>query len=332
MKPPGEEPIVKVRTVEDLMEMAHGYQRSMVLFAAMDLGVFSALAGGPSDAASLARRLCADPRRLAILLNALVGVGLLGKKGKGYRNGEIANRFLADGPASKASILLHHLNCWTEWTRLPHTVRAGGKRPGRKKGYQENFIRGMEDNARERAAIVAARIPLRKGERVLDLGGGPGTYAVEWAKRYPGARLTVFDTPETLAVTRKILEEKGASRLVALREGDFMRDRLGGPFDFIWISQILHAYSEKECRFLLRKARRATAPGGRVAVQEFLLKEGGTSPPGPAFFSVHMVAVTEGGKAYTAAEIASLFRSSGFRKVSVGRPDARGVGVVTARP
>src|SRR3970282_1919278 len=123
MKPPGEEPIVKVRTVEDLMEKANGYPRSMVRFAPMGLGLFSALAGGPSDPASLARRLCADPRRLAILLNALVGVGLLGKKGKGYRNGEIANRFVAGAPASKASILLHHLNCWTEWTRTTDTDR-----------------------------------------------------------------------------------------------------------------------------------------------------------------------------------------------------------------
>lgn len=87
-----------------------------------------------------------------------------------------------------------------------------------------------------------------------------------------------------------------------------MRDRLGGPYDFLWISQILHAYSEKECVVLLRKARKAATPGGRVAVQEFLLDESGAFPPGPAFFSVHMVAVTEGGKAYTAREIASLFR------------------------
>ena len=328
--PTGEEPIVKVTTVDDLMEMAHGYQRSMVLFTAIDLGVFSALSEGPSDALRLARRLSADPRRLSILLNALVGVGLLGKKGKTYRNGEIASRFLADGPLSKASILLHHLDCWPEWTTLSGKIRAGGKAPGKRKGHQENFIRGMEDNARERAVSVAKRFPLREGERVLDLGGGPGTYAVEWAKRCPGARLTVFDTPETLAVTRKILKEKGASRLVALREGDFLRDRLGGPYDFIWISQILHAYSEKECVSLLRKARKAATPGGRVAVQEFLLEKSGTFPPGPAFFSVHMVAVTEGGKAYTAREIASLFRAAGYRKVSADKPDARGVGVVTA--
>ncbi|MGA7105369.1 MAG: methyltransferase [Candidatus Deferrimicrobiaceae bacterium] len=330
MKALKKEPIVPVRTIDDLMEIAHGYQRSMVLFAALDLGVFSALADGPADAARLARRLSADTRRLSILMNALVGVGLLGKRGTTYRNSGIADRFLADGPLSKASILLHHLDCWVEWTTLAGKIRVGRKRPGRKKGYQENFIRGMEDNSRERAVYVAKKIRLRKGERVLDLGGGPGTYAVELAKRYPGTSVTVFDTPETLAITRKILKEKGASRLVALREGDFLRDRLGGPYDFVWISQILHAYPEKDCLFLLRKVRKAVARGGRVAVQEFLLEKGGTFPPGPAFFSVHMVAATEGGKAYTVDEIAAMFKAAGYRRVTRGKPDIRGVGIISA--
>jgi len=330
MKSLKKEPIVPVRTIDDLMEMAHGYQRSMVLFAALDLGVFSALADGPADAARLARRLAADTRRLSILMNALVGVGLLGKSGNSYRNSEIADRFLADGPLSKASILLHHLDCWPEWTTLAGKIRVGRKAPGKGKGYQENFIRGMEDNARERALFVAKQIPLREGERVLDLGGGPGTYAVEWAKRYPGARVTVFDVPETLSVARKILREKGASRLVSLREGDFLRDRIGGPYDFVWISQILHAYSEKDCLFLLRKVRKAVVHGGRVAVQEFLLEKGGTFPPGPAFFSVHMVAVTDGGKAYTTDEVAAMFKAAGYRRVTRGEPDIRGVGIVLA--
>jgi 3-hydroxy-5-methyl-1-naphthoate 3-O-methyltransferase len=331
MKSLKKEPIVPVRTIDDLMEMAHGYQRSMVLFAALELGVFSALADGPTDAARLARRLSADSRRLPILMNALVGVGLLGKRGNSYRNSEIAGRFLAEGPLSKSSILLHHLDCWPEWTVLADKIRAGRKGPGKGKAYQENFIRGMEDNARERAVFVAKQIPLREGERVLDLGGGPGTYAVEWAKRYPGARVTVFDIPDTLAVTRKILREKGASRLVALREGDFLCDRIGGPYDFVWISQILHAYPEKDCLFLLRKVRKSVARGGRVAVQEFLLERGGTFPPGPAFFSVHMVAVTEGGKAYTADEVAAMFKASGYRRVTRGQPDIRGVGIISAQ-
>ena len=186
----------------------------------------------------------------------------------------------------------------------------------------------MEENARERAVAVARKIPLRRGDRVLDLGGGPGTYAVAWADACPGAEITVFDTPSTLRVARKILREKGAYGRVRLSEGDFLEDPLGGPYDFVWISQILHAYSGSDCVKLLRRVRSALVPGGRVAVQEFLLAEGKTSPPGPVFFSVHMVAVTEGGRAYTAREIAVMMKTAGFRKITVDRPDPRGVGIV----
>jgi 3-hydroxy-5-methyl-1-naphthoate 3-O-methyltransferase len=73
------------------------------------------------------------------------------------------------------------------------------------------------------------------------------------------------------------------------------------------------------------------APKGRVAVQEFVLDEGKTSPQGPAFFSVHMVAVTEGGRAYTAGEIAVMLSTAGFRKVRAFPPDAAGVGIVMGR-
>lgn len=322
--------MASMRTVEELMEAAHGYQRSMTLFTALRLGIFSALASGPSDATRLARKLFADPRRLSILLNALVAIGLLRRKGLEYRNGTLASRFLSEGPLSKRSILLHHLDCYGEWAGLEKKVRRG-KKMGTDPGYQENFIRGMEDNSRERAARVAQEFPLREGERLLDLGGGPGTYAVEWANRYPDARVALFDLPETTRITRKILAEKGTSGKITILSGDFTRDPLGGPYDVVWISQILHAFSERECIRLLRKVRSSMSPMGRVAVQEFLLDEGKTSPPGPALFSLHMVAVTEGGRSYTAEEIAVMLSTAGFRKVRAGRPDPAGVGIVTGR-
>ncbi len=319
-----------MKTVEQLMETAHGYQRSMTLFTALRLGVFTVLASGPSDATRLARALSADPGRLSILLNALVAMGLLRRTGLRYRNGALASRFLAEGRASKRSILLHHLDCYGEWTELDRKVRKGA-RGGRDPGYQENFIRGMEDNSRERAVRVAREFPLHHGERLLDLGGGPGTYAVEWASRYPFAKVALFDLPETTRITRKILAEKGASGKVGILPGDFMADPLGGPYDFVWISQILHAFSERDCVRLLRKVRGVLAPKGRVAVQEFLLDEGKTSPAGPALFSLHMVAVTEGGRSYSGGEIAAMLRTAGYRKVRAGRPDPAGVGIVTAR-
>ena len=323
--------MVPVRSVDDLMAVGHGYQQSMILLAALKLGVFRALAGGACEARVLARRVRADTEKLSILLDALAALGLVEKRGRRYRNAKPAHDFLLPGPRSKESILLHHLDGWGEWGRLSATVRAGRTpRRGAEGNWQENFIRGMEENALERAAVVARKIPLRPGERVLDLGGGPGTYAVAWADACPGAGITVFDTPATLRVARKILREKGAQGRVRLVEGDFLEDPLGGPYDFVWISQILHAYSGSDCVKLLRRARSALAPGGRVAVQEFLLAEGKTSPPGPVFFSVHMVAVTEWGRAYTAREIAAMMKAAGFRKISAARPDPRGVGILRA--
>jgi SAM-dependent methyltransferase len=318
-----------VRNADDLMATGHGYQRSMTLFAALKLGLFRGLAAGGCDASALARRVGADPGKLSILLDALAAQGLVAKRGKIYRNARVARELLLPGPRSQESILLHHLDGWGEWGRLSATVRAGRTPRGSAGGnWQENFIRGMEEKSRERAVAVARKFPLRSGDRVLDLGGGPGTYAVAWAQAYPRAEIAVFDLPETLRVARKILREKGAGARIRLVTGDFLKDPLGGPYDFIWISQILHAFPEADCRKLLRKARAALAPGGRVAVQEFLLAEGKTSPPGPAFFSVHMVAVTGGGRAYTAREIAAMMKAAGFRKISADRPDPRGVGIV----
>lgn len=80
---------------------------------------------------------------------------------------------------------------------------------------------------------------------------------------------------------------------------------------------------------LLRKAS-AHAPGGRLAVQEFVLSEGKVGPPGPVFFSVHIVAVTEGERACTAKEIAGMIRKGGFRKIAVDLPDSRGFGILRA--
>src|SRR5512139_4077058 len=319
-----------IRSVAKLMEVGHGYQRSMVLFAALKTGVFRALAEGPCGAPALARRIGADPGKLSVLLDALAALGLVSKSGGKYRNAGVARELLLPGPRSLESILLHHLDGWGDWGRLAATIRAGRRpRLGAEGGYQENFIRGMEENARERAARVARAFPLGPGERVLDLGGGAATYAVAWADAYPGARITVFDTPGTLRVTRKILREKGAEGRVRLLEGDFLVDPTGGPYDFVWISQILHAFAEPDCRRLLRRARAALAPGGRAGVQEFLLDDGKVSPPGPVFFSVHMVAVTGGGRAYTAGEISGMMGKAGFRKISAGPKDARGVGVIT---
>ena len=317
-----------VRNLDDLLALGSGYQKSMILLCSVRLGVFRGLADGPLDASSLAQKIGADPLRLGILLDALALLELIHKTGGRYRLSGAARQFLLPGVRSQESILLHVMNCWSAWENLEGKIRRGRKNPGSKSEYQENFVRGMGERSRERAHATVRKFPLKDGERLLDLGGGPGMYAAAWAKAYPGAEIFLFDLPETLRVTRKIIAEDGNVGRVRLLRGDFLKDSIGGPYNFVWISQILHAFSEKDCIGLLGKARDALLPGGKAAVHEFMVSEKKTSPPGPVFFSVHMVAVTEGGRTYTAKEIAAMMKKAGFCNIRTFPPDRDGVGIM----
>ena len=317
-----------IRNLNDLMELGQGYQQSMILLCSIRLGVFRGLAKSPLSALELARNIGADPSRLEVLLNGLVALRLLSKAGGCYRLSRAAREFLLSGRQSRESILLHLMDCWDDWGKLAGKIRGGQKKRGGEVGYQENFIRGMGENSRERAEAVARKFPLRSGDRLLDLGGGPGAYAVAWATAYPGVEVFLFDLPATLRVTRKILKEKRVEGRVRLLQGDFLKDPIGGPYSFVWISQILHAFSQKDCVKLLGKARAALAPGGKAAVQEFMVCERKISPPGPVLFSVHMVALTEAGRTYTSNEIAAMMKEAGFRGIKAFPADPGGVGIV----
>jgi SAM-dependent methyltransferase len=278
-------------------------------------------------------------RRLAALLEALAALGAVEREGARYRVSEAGRSFLG-GASARAR---HHLDHWDEWGRLAPAIAgeavggAGGReRRRREREYREDFARTLEANARERAAAVAARFPLPPGARLLDLGCGGGGYGAAWLLSSPGAEVTFCDLPGTLPVTRKILRERGIAAGRGCRPrflgADVLRDPLGGPYDFAWISHVLHGMGPDDCLALLRKVRASLAPGGTAAVQEFLPPPpGGAEAEGLSFFRLHMAAVTKGGRLYTAREIASLLRKAGFRALSGGEADGEGVGIVTGK-
>ena len=51
----------------------------------------------------------------------------------------------------------------------------------------------------------------------------------------------------------------------------------GGPYDAVFIRHILHNYNEETCRTILRKCMEAVAPGGTLAIIEFLAERGQTA-------------------------------------------------------
>ena len=77
-----------------LMQLANAFSESQTLLTATDLDVFTAIGREGRTAGEIANRCKADPEGMLLLLNALVGLGLLSLRGSRYRNPPIGRRYL----------------------------------------------------------------------------------------------------------------------------------------------------------------------------------------------------------------------------------------------
>ncbi|NIQ93334.1 MAG: methyltransferase domain-containing protein [Desulfuromonadales bacterium] len=322
----------------DLMRLAHGFEMAKAFFTANDLDLFTCLGETGEVSERLAERLEVDERALALLLNALTAMGLIEKDGERYRNGAAAARYLVHGENYRGHIFKHIHHCWEAWNDLPEVVAEGhpaGVKEEKILGGQEEwtrtFIRGMDDVTRDLAPQVAPQVGFDGAGSLLDVGGGPGTYAAAFLDAVPSLqRVQLFDLPGALEVARERLSARGLLEKVELVEGDMHRDDLPSAVDAVWVSQVFHSQGEEGCRRIIDKAFRALNQGGTLAVHEFLLRDDKTGPLGPALFALHMLVMTQNGRAYSGAEIASWMAERGFSSVEV-RQVSDDTGVVVGR-
>jgi len=304
---------------QELRRLWSGFQGSRVLFTANNYRIFDHLKK-QKTAASLAKDLGTDKRATEILLDALTGLGLLNKQKKLYKNTATASELLvSEKPFYQGDIIRHASTLWDNWSGLDKTLKTGN--PCQMSQNHEAFILAMHNLSVFKAKEVVRAIGLRDARKALDLGGGPGTYAMEIAKK--GIHVVLFDRPETIRIARRVINKtvpalKARSRKwvkgIDFIRGDFIIDDIGNGYDIILISQIFHAYPEKDNIGLLKKCRNALNTNGRVVVQEFLIDEGRTRPAQSALFAVNMLVNTSGGRCYSQGEISEWCLKAGFKR------------------
>lgn len=301
------------REAQWLRMMWGGFWSSRIIITANNLGIFDQLIE-PADAQAVATAIKADPRAVEVLLNALTALRLVRKKGDRYCNASLSACFLVSGtPHYQGDILKHADNLWQGWSQLDTVVITG--RPAAKATFDhQSFIMGMHNIAALIAPEVVKAIDVREVEHALDLGGGPGTYAMEM-HRQGAATVTHFDLPDTTAIARTMVQQAGLDGIV-FRSGDVLKDDLGNGYDLILLSQFIHAFSPEETLQIFKKACQALRPGGRIVVQEFPLNPSHSAPTQGALFSVNMLVNTPGGRCYPAREICALLKQAGCVRTS----------------
>jgi 2-polyprenyl-3-methyl-5-hydroxy-6-metoxy-1,4-benzoquinol methylase len=183
----------------------------------------------------------------------------------------------------------------------------------RNQNWFESFIEAMHDRAKRQAPELVTNIDLTNVKKVLDVGGGPGTFAMEFVRAKDGITADVFDLPNVIPLTRKYIERAGLSGKVGTVAGDYTIDGLGKGYDLIFLSAIIHSNSLDVNALLIKKCADALNPDGLIVIQDHIMNEDRTSPVAGALFAINMLVSTMDGNTYTEAEVIKWFTNAGIR-------------------
>ncbi len=297
---------------KEIRRLSGGFQSARVLITANNFRIFDVLEK-EQTASAVARKIRTDKRATEILLDALTGMELIHKKKGTYKNRPIASRMLVSGKKYyQGDIISHSEMIWDRWSSLDRIVKTG--KPASGPRNHTAFILGMHNLSVLKAGEVIKGIGLDNVHKVLDLGGGPGTYAIEMAKK--GLDVSLFDLPETMKIARKVAKQSGLPKnSITYMGGDFLKDDIGKDYDLILISQILHMFSDRVNITLIRKCKKALSKNGKIVIHEFAIHEDRTTPVYSSLFAITMLVNTSGGRTYAPGEIGRWFRKTGFKKV-----------------
>jgi SAM-dependent methyltransferase len=297
------------------MEYAElGWQEAVILGSAKREGILEAVADGSRSAEEVAKELGASPRAVYALLSALVELGVLAEDENRFRLLEEHRGPLLDRshPDYAGGLIVHRFELIRKWGRIPEILKTGSPiddEPTQGPEGKETFIYSMrrlaKPGVRAVADLLLSRLP--ENPHILDIGGGPGTYAEAFTEG--GARVTVLDLPEVVELMKEHLAAAGVSAY----SGDFNEGLPEGPFDAVYLGSVSHIYGPDENQALIQRVAESLAPGGLIAIRDFIR---GVSK-GAALFAVNMVVNTESGDTYTEAEYRGWLTAAGFEGIEV---------------
>ncbi len=309
--------------IPQIVELASAFYGSSVLFAALELDLFTALREAPgARAEALVQTLGCDPRGLRLLLDAAVAVGLLTKVDDGYALTPAAAATLVRGaPQDLTQAIAYNRDVYPAWGRLAALARTGrpveppklhlGEDPERTR----RFALSMHGRALGIGRAVVPLLGLPKGARVLDLAGGPGTYALLMAQSDPTLTCDTYDLPAISAVAREITLP--CADRVRCHAGDYHTDVWPeAAYDAVTLFGCLHQESPESIADILRRAYAALRPGGCVYVLDMMTGPDHTTPPFSALFALNMALTTDHGWVFSDAELEGWMAAAGFADFS----------------
>ncbi|MGE0766122.1 MAG: methyltransferase [Hyphomicrobiaceae bacterium] len=310
-------------TTVRLQNIAQAYGQSAALMAAVELGVFTAIAKGAGSFEEIAAAVGILPTNAERLVVVLCAAGLVERNGERLTNAADVQRFLVDGePGYMGPWITFTKPQWNEWGRLAEHLRVPQlKRMGSigdftvedaRRYHKATYSIGMGAGRR-----FVRQVDLARRSRIMDIGGGSGAYCIQAAKQHPHIRGVVLDLPPVVTVAREFLAENGVADRVTAEPCNFVTDPFPTDCDVAIMASNLPMYAREIIASVVKKAHDALLPGGQFHLIGETTNNQRTGPWGPAYWGLGQAISESEGVAHSEADVIGYFEAAGFRDVTV---------------
>ncbi|MDF3130529.1 methyltransferase [Kiritimatiellaeota bacterium B1221] len=308
----------------DLVDLASGYWKSFAIGTALELNIFSELSEREQDIESLSKSISCAPLHLEALLNSLCGMGLLDKKKNHFFLHPDQKAYLDPrSPDNMLGAFAFNQDLAGLWMKLPGCIRSGepvlpdnphlGSDPDRTR----RFVEGMHSRAGLMARNLLPCLHPPGGSKVLDVGGGPGTFSLKLAERDPSLEITVLDLPPVVKAAAEIHAGNPALGCITFQGGDYHHCDYPRNQDTLLYCGALHQEPDEGLDALLEKMKAALKPGGQLVVVDLMLNPDRCTPVYSALFELNMMLMRPHSKVHTSRELTQRLEHCGFRDLCV---------------
>ncbi len=303
-----------------LMALVTGYWGSAALLAAIELGIFEAMAEGVASAEDLARRCGCSRPHLEDLLRALEALSLLRSDPDGWRLAEDLAPYLHPGsPRSLIPAIAMNCDLFPLWGHLSQTIRDGcppggaDRHLGADPDRTRRFVLAMHSRALALAEQMLPLVDAGPVTTLLDIGAGPGTWSRLLAERYPSLRVTLADLPPILEIARGLHVSSPAADRLAFLPADYRQHSdWGGPYQAIVFCGALHQETQDTAHTLFERLARHIEPDGRFIVVDLMRPDGAPPHPMAALFSLNMRLTSPHGRVWSVSEAVAALETAGW--------------------
>lgn len=303
-----------------IFQVANGFMGAKHLFVANEVGLFEKLAEGPASLDELASRTGVPRRTIRILADAMVALGLVERQGNRYQNSPVAATFLSGCSPADLRAALRNWNrlAYPRWMKLEEAVRTDQGVFGEleyTEDEQQIYTEGVEAVTAGTARTLAATYDFGRHRRVLDIGGGTGSFLVAVLSQHAGLEATLLELPQVAAIASRRVAGSPVAGRIRIVGGDFFSDPIPDGHDAIIVANVLHLTLPERNVELLRRIRKYVPDGARLLLVDFWTDPTHTQPLFAALIAGAFLLTSAQGDVYSEEEVRGWLQTTGWREL-----------------